>query len=297
MTRTRNVGEARRGLCIYLAAVMVASGVIEWRLYREGGPISEHRGLVFLLMWTPALASLVARLMMREGMRDVSFRPGGLDGLKGMLIAWFYPVAVGALAYGAAWWTGLAEFRPPPLSQAGLEQASSMTRFFVLLALTASAGTLGAMVFAAGEEIGWRGYMLTRLIDAGVPRPVLTGGLIWGLWHTPLILSGQYASGPHPILSACIFIVDVAVFSYFIAWLRLTTGSVWPAVVAHGAWNAIIQGAFDASTTGTSLWVGESGILIILVGLALVSQIVRGRWPARRTPGEPVFADLEASKI
>ena len=172
-----------------------------------------------------------------------------------------------------------------------------MTRFIALLGLAASAGTLGAIIFAAGEEIGWRGYMLTRLIDAKVPRPILTGGLIWGLWHTPLILSGQYASGPHPSLSACIFIIDVVVFSYFIAWLRLTTGSIWPAIVAHGAWNAIIQGAFDASTTGVSIWVGESGILILLVGFALVSLIVRGRWPARRTPEEAVFVELDASQV
>jgi hypothetical protein len=42
---------------------------------------------------------------------------------------------------------------------------------------------------AAGEEIGWRGYMLTRLVDAGIPRPVLASGLIWGLWHVPVVLA------------------------------------------------------------------------------------------------------------
>ena len=42
----------------------------------------------------------------------------------------------------------------------------------------------------AGEEIGWHGYMLTRLVDAGMAKPILTSGLIWGLWHVPLILGG-----------------------------------------------------------------------------------------------------------
>ncbi len=52
---------------------------------------------------------------------------------------------------------------------------------------------LGADV-AAGEEIGWHGYMLTRLVDAGVAKPILTSGLIWGLWHVPLILGEVYPS-------------------------------------------------------------------------------------------------------
>ena len=62
-----------------------------------------------------------------------------------------------------------------------------------------------AAISATGEEIGWRGYMLTRLVDAKIPRPILVSGLIWWGWHAPLILSGQYASGPYPALSALLF--------------------------------------------------------------------------------------------
>jgi uncharacterized protein len=45
-------------------------------------------------------------------------------------------------------------------------------------------------VSAAGEEIGWRGYMLTRLTEGGIRYPVLASGVIWGLWHVPLIVTG-----------------------------------------------------------------------------------------------------------
>src|SRR3712207_7188827 len=55
-------------------------------------------------------------------------------------------------------------------------------------------GMVVGLVLAAGEEIGWRGYMLTRLIDAGVPRPVFASGLIWALWHVPLVLGGDRKS-------------------------------------------------------------------------------------------------------
>jgi hypothetical protein len=67
---------------------------------------------------------------------------------------------------------------------------------------------------------------------------------------------------------------------------------VWPAVVYHAAWNALIQGSFDAFTAGgnasrtTNVWTGESGVLVVLVNVALALALMAGRWEARRRPGE-----------
>src|SRR5262249_55094725 len=148
-----------------------------------------------------------------------------------------------------------------------------VARFAAWLAYGLVLSPVGALS-AAGEEFGWRGYMLTRLIDARVPRPVLVSGVIWAAWHLPLILSGQYAAGPSPALSALVFVLDVVAFAYLVAYLRLATGSVWPAVLAHASWNTLIQGVFDASTQGDSIWVGESGILVAIVNAALVLVVV-----------------------
>jgi membrane protease YdiL (CAAX protease family) len=98
-----------------------------------------------------------------------------------------------------------------------------------------------------------RGYMLTRLIDSSVPKPIFFSGLVWALWHVPLILSGQYASGSHPALSAVLFVGNVIGLGYVFAWLRLSSGSIWPCSWAHGVWNAVIQGPFDMSTTATAI--------------------------------------------
>src|SRR5215211_9364429 len=65
--------QARRGLTIYLAVVVVLSALFEGIIYSTG-----HLGYWLLpLMWTPAAASVVARLVLREGFADVSFRFGG----------------------------------------------------------------------------------------------------------------------------------------------------------------------------------------------------------------------------
>ncbi len=63
-------------------------------------------------------------------------------------------------------------------------------------------------------------------------------------------------------------------FSYILAWMRLDTGSIWPCIVGHATWNAIINGGFTPATQGEAAryWIGESGFLVILalVGVTLV---------------------------
>jgi CAAX protease family protein len=288
---------ARRGLAIYFSIVVVLSAVLEYLVLSTREPIQKHPGLIFLLMWTPAAASVVARIAMREGFRDVSFRLGGRQGARALTIAWFYPLLVGFAAYGAAWAAKLARFTPPPLASLGLDRSPGWERFSVLLVLTLTLGTLVSVLSAAGEEIGWRGYMLTRLIDAGTPRPVLVSGVIWACWHMPLILSGQYASSQKPALSAGLFLIDVVAFAYLAARLRLDSGSVWPAVVIHASWNAIIQGVFDASSVGGELWIGESGILTCVANVAFVALFVSGIWKPKRSPGEPYPQPVRALAV
>ena len=262
--------EARRGLTIYFAIVVALSATI------EGFIISNPTldGLIALLMLVPAIASVVARLMLREGFADVSFRFGGRRGWSAIGLSLIFPVVIGLVAYGIAWTTGLAGFDAPPASV-------SLVFAFAPFAF----GMVVSLILASGEEIGWRGYMLTRLIDAGVPRPVLTSGLIWGLWHVPLVLAGVYAAGPSPALSAVLIMVSITSFGFVIARVRLETGSVWPAVVLHAAWNSIIQGPFDGATTGAgaTLWVGESGILTALTLVVAAFIFSRGRWTVIRS--------------
>jgi len=280
--------QARRGLTIYLAVVVVLTALFDVLILTVGPSWIPAR------LWSPAAASVVARLVLREGFADVSFRFGGRRTLKCILLALVFPIVIGLVAYGIAWATGLARFDPPRpaglLSSLVGDTASPVTIFVVLLALTATIGAIIAALSAAGEEIGWRGYMLTRLIDAGVPRPVLASGLIWGLWHVPLILAGVYVAGSNPYVTAVLFMVSVTSMGFVFARMRLETGSIWPAIALHGAWNSIIQGAFDPVTMGTgagaTLWVGEAGILTALALVVAAVIFSRGHWTIPRVPEE-----------
>jgi membrane protease YdiL (CAAX protease family) len=266
---------ARRRLAVFLVLVTVLDAVFVAVIVATGNPL-----WIFALMWSVAASSVVCRLVFREGFGDVSFRFGGRRSLVLLVVGLVFPVVVGFVAFGIAWATGLATFSPP----AG--------GFLRGLAVAATIGTAVGALSAAGEEIGWRGYLLIRLIDAGVPRPVLVSGLIWGLWHLPLVVTGViYANHPSRLLAVVVFMVSATSAGVVIARLRLESGSIWPPIGLHAAYNSVIQTAFTPATSGPAapLWVGEeAGILVALVLLLAAVLFSRGPWTMLRAPGRPL---------
>jgi membrane protease YdiL (CAAX protease family) len=289
MVRAKRVEEvdARRSLIVFAVLLVPLTALADWLVWRTGKNLSQISPLYILaLMWSPFVASLAARLVSREGLFDVSFRWGGRLGWVCVGRAFAFPLLVGFLAYGVAWLSGLASFEPPPVAKfPWMPWASG--RFVVRLFLNGALGTAFGSLFAAGEELGWRGYLLVRMRDAGLPRPVLLGGVVWGLWHVPLIVTGQYTVGANVALAVPVFCLDIVAASYLFAYVRLRSGSVWPAVLAHAAWNAVIQGVFDRSTHGESVWVGEAGILTAVAGVVVALWLVRKPFSPQRAPGQP----------
>jgi uncharacterized protein len=263
---------AQRGLTMFLALVVAFSVVVNAWAFTHPADAAIAIGV---LMCTPSLASVITRLVRREGFADVSFRFGPARRvLPWFLAAAVLPIVVGAIAYGIAWATGLAAFT----GTVGGVALGVGSMFLVAV--------WGTCLFAAGEEIGWRGYMLTRLIDAGVPRPVLASGLIWGAWHLPMVLAGFYAAGSNRLLSSVLLLISATSFAFFLARIRLESGSIWPVVFAHSAWNVIIQNPFDGASggEGATLWVGEAGILTCVVLVVTAVVVSRGRWADLRQP-------------
>ena len=124
---------------------------------------------MYAAMPIPALASIVARRVLHEGFADVGRRLRDRRVTRYIALGVALPIVICSVAYGIAWITGLTTFRPDGTAA----DATTVTRLLVFLtsgAVMVSIDTLILVPFALGEELGWRGYMLTRLIDAGVPR-------------------------------------------------------------------------------------------------------------------------------
>ena len=126
---------------------------------------------------------------------------------------------------------------------------------------------------ALGEEIGWRGWLTPQLLPLGIIPTIAITGVVWGLWHTPLILLGH--NYPHlPGWQAVGFmVVFCTLLGGILAWLSIRSRSVWPAALGHSTINAIggLPLIFSAETTFDTAHVGITGTTAWLVtGLVLL---------------------------
>jgi len=97
---------------------------------------------------------------------------------------------------------------------------------------------LSGLAAVFGEEYGWRGFLQKELVKLGTIRGVFLVGLVWGLWHFPVILSGVHtfpATGSGLMLGVIFFVLWGFVQSYAV----LKTGSIWVAAFVHGVVNSV----------------------------------------------------------
>jgi uncharacterized protein len=116
---------------------------------------------------------------------------------------------------------------------------SDMTRETLLLLIgiqTVVVGPFLGLLIAFGEEYGWRGYLQAELIRMGRIRGMLVLGVIWGLWHAPIIAMGYNYPG-YPVLGPILMIVVTIIMAFFLGYVVLKTGSVILAAFLHALNN------------------------------------------------------------
>src|SRR5262249_26036598 len=190
--------------------------------------------------------------------------------------AWAYliPVAYGAVAYGTTWAVGLGRVPDPDFvakTAALFPSASPGAAVARFLGLQATVGVLVSCLTGLGEEIGWRGFLVPELSRTmSLTRVALVSGVIWAAWHVPPLLFADYHGATPSWYSLLCFAVLVIAISFVFAWIRLKSGSVWPAAILHASHNLWIQGVFDPLTgdTGKTAWIiGEVGAGLAIGGV------------------------------
>jgi uncharacterized protein len=97
--------------------------------------------------------------------------------------------------------------------------------------LIASFGYL--MIINSGEEVGWRGFALSRL-QSVIKNPLVASillGAIWGLWHLPMYLNPEQSS--FPLILFLLFIIGISII--YSVLFNNTRGSLFMAVVLHAS--------------------------------------------------------------
>ncbi|TDD38932.1 CPBP family intramembrane metalloprotease [Nonomuraea terrae] len=280
----------KRPLLVFIVLAFGLAWAVALPLWFGGGLASPLTGvLATLMMFTPTAGVLgvwaLTRTPARSWARETGLTLGPDRRRTGLLVlaAWLGVPLLVFLSIGLGAATGLASLDLDGLSllRASLEArgmdvpAELGAVAVVQVVLAVVAGPVLNAIPALGEEWGWRGWLLPRLVDGnGVLTGLLLSGAVWGLWHAPLTLLGYN----YPRLGswAALFFIGFCVLAgVVVGWLRLRTGSVWPAVVAHGSLNAIAPLGLllgDAAEPPNEVLTGITGLVgwVLLAVLAAV---------------------------
>ena len=243
-------------------------------------------------MFGPAIAAV---LMMRHqgeavlAPLEVRFNPNW-----GWIAAWLVPVGLSLAAMGVSLlmpgvtyspgMDGLlarfgASLSPEQLAEARAAlDALPVHPVFLMLVQGLIAGVTINPLATFGEELGWRGWLHRALAPMGFwPRAGLTG-VLWGLWHAPLILMGHNYP-QHPQIGVAMMVVFCLLLSPIMSALRERSGSVLGAAIAHGSVNATAGLGLVLAAGGTDLTVGMTGA----AGFIVLAVANVGVWLSRRS--------------
>lgn len=232
------------------------------------GIFQDDAGFQFItscIMFTPAIGSLLTRLITKEGMENSLLRLNLKGNAKYYLMAIALPLIYSAIEDVLNAAVLDAEFDPQSTFElAGVSAVGYTAALFFNIAMA-----IALFPVYLGEELGWRGYLFPKLKTVmNRPAAYIVCGIIWGVWHTPAIIDGlnfgkNYAGYPYVgIMLMCVFCIGTGII---FTWLTEKTNSVYPAAFAHAVNNNAT--GLIVALTGTHS--DESRILqFFLVGTA-----------------------------
>jgi membrane protease YdiL (CAAX protease family) len=180
-------------------------------------------------MLTPMIAAFIMRIFVsKEGVKgSLGLLRSPKYYLAALLVPAIFVTAVVFLTTQAVVIPGGA-----PLGEFRWSEATWSVYLMLLLI------ALPVTLFTFGEEYGWRGYLLPRLLPLGEIRASVLIGVIWGVWHLPLILAGLNYPGVNVWLAIITFTFVTVALSFTYTWFYVaSSGSVLVAAVFHASTN------------------------------------------------------------
>jgi membrane protease YdiL (CAAX protease family) len=267
----------------YVVILLVFSSFFYFLIIHSGS-LGYGRGMyVFGLMWCPALAGMLTLRLNGRSMADIGWKWGET---KYQLRSWYIPILYASIAYAIIWIFHFGAFGNPAyydgmtksMHLGGPPWISVVLGIFLL----GTFGMVRSVSAALGEEIGWRGFLVPELAKTtSFTATSLISGIVWSLWHYPILIFADYNAGTPTWYGLTCFTVMVISISFIFAWMRLKSGSVWTAAILHASHNLYIQGVFTPITRdrGKTKWfVDEFGCVLPLVAIVFAIYF----WAKRR---------------
>jgi len=224
----------RRAVLFFLALTFGFTWSLNLFLFMSGG---LNINLLQLQMLIPAICAMATiTLVTGERIRNFGIRLGRI---KYYAWAFLIPIAVNGSAYILTHILGLARL---DLSMPGLapllgDVTIPMEQLIpIILAQALFLGPLTGLPFTFGEEFGWRAFLLSKLLPLGRERAVILHGVIWGIWHAPIIAMGHNYPG-YPLIGPVLMVVSTIFLGAFLGWIYFASNSIVAPSLAHGAIN------------------------------------------------------------
>jgi CAAX protease family protein len=295
-----------KAIGLFYAVTFVLGICVSLPLWLNPQGLSQPIARIYLaaMLFAPAIGVLSVRLLLPNSVIPFTQTTGlGIGqwpgGIGYWLFAWFGMTIIGLAAPFVGALLGMCRldlenfsgFHHLLLQRPGGEAA--LARFPVGTLLLLQIGSLLVApginaLFVFGEEWGWRGFLLPKLIPLGQWPALLLTGFLWGLWYSPVILLG-YDYPLHPKVGILLMTIFCVVFGVLLGWLRLATGSIWPSAIGHGALNAaggffyVVADANQKIDTAQVTILGWTGWILPL--LAIVLLVVSRRLPVANPGG------------
>lgn len=262
--------QSARGTIILFLVVTFALDWVSWILAgaQSGWAIDESSGvwgpLLAVSMFGPLAAAIIVRVT-RKTTADAGWRPCLKGGVRWYLLALAIPPALtlaGSVVYflfiSGDFDPEASRFSAAAIAQLGVGADQVPAIFAVQVANAVLFAPFINMLLAVGEEAGWRGFLYPALGERmSHRRAAILIGVVWGLWHAPLIAMGYNYGTDYlgfPVIGIVTMTIFCMAFGTFLCFLRERSRSVWPCALAHGSLNAV---------AGLGMWFsrGGSGIL------------------------------------
>lgn len=236
------------------------------------------------LMLCPGVSAILTKLIFDRNLKGLGWKPGPA---KWLGLAYLLPILYGAVIYGITWLLGLGGFTTEAVaevvSELGMSDASGVQMVAVYTLV------MGTIIFlrnslpgAFGEELGWRGFLYPELQSmTSFTTASLIGGIVWALFHLPLILFADYHSSTPIMFQVVMFFISAIALTFVYNWFRAKSGSVWPCVILHASHNIFFLNVFDPLMVRyalTDFFLTEFGVGLMVVNVLMALYV----WAHRR---------------
>ena len=279
--------QLQKQLCIFaaFAAAFLAAGSICY--WQTGDTLA-----LTVLMFTPAVSVLLTTLLAGAGWKELlanfHLKPRLRQNKGRYLGVWLLTPVVAYLGAAVYFLLFLQQFtlQSALAVESGMQGTDYIAFLATMIPLAVLVNPLMGLPQCLGEELAWRGWLLPKLTERfGQLRAVLLTGLVWGIWHAPVVAMGYNYGEGHPLANVAAMVLFCLVLGVIQGFLFWRTDSIWGPVLFHAAVNGIdLWKPTDLfMNSPANLFVGPNlvgivgGLGFVLLVIWCLRQIGRGK--------------------